>query len=68
MAVHDELGRGVVELIEHRQDGAAGVSEHRVHFMRTNQHFMQNLSPGFALVFGLARFGLSRAGDLGVGV
>ena len=60
MAVEDELGRGFVELVEDGEDGAAGVAEHGVDLVGADQHFVEDLSAGLALVFGLIGAGGGR--------
>jgi hypothetical protein len=58
VAVQDELGGGLVELVEDRQDRAAGVAEHRVDLVVVDQHFMQDPTTRLALVLGGAEAGL----------
>ncbi len=58
VAVQDELGRRLVELVEDRQDRPAGVAEHHLHFVAVDQHFVEDLRAALALIAGLGRGGL----------
>ncbi len=53
VAVQDELGRRLVELIEHRQDRAAGIAEHHIDLVLLDEHLVQDLGAALALVAGL---------------
>jgi hypothetical protein len=64
VAVEDEPGRRLVELVEHRQDRAARVAEHRVHLVIVHEHLVQDLGAGLALEAGLFRGG---GGGCGLG-
>ena len=54
VAVEDELGRRLIELVEHRQDRAAGVAEHVSTLCVADQHLVEDLGAGLALVLGLS--------------
>ena len=64
VAVEDELGRGFVELVEDREDRSAGIAEHDFHLVLLDEHFVEDLRAGLALILGLSGCG----SDFGLGL
>jgi hypothetical protein len=68
VAVQDELGRRFVELIEHRQDRAAGIAEHHFHLVLLPTSISWRIcAPVLPLYFGLSLTTTEDAGLVSAG-
>jgi hypothetical protein len=64
VTVEDEFGGGFVQFVKDRQDRAAGISEHDIHLVLLDQHFVEDFAAAFAFIAGFGTGG----GRFGVGL